>query len=99
MRTPSTSFDGRAGFGEAPTTAIVRTLVRMSRIASSLSPSMAGTAPPEFGPALFEKGGHSLDAVRVGQIVDYRLRGERVSGFEWMTPVESVDSRVISIAR
>src|SRR5271166_5454641 len=78
IRTPRTSLDGRAGLGEAPTTAIVRTLVRIWRIASSPRPSTEGMSVVPMRLALLEEGADSFDGVRLGQIVDHRLGGERL---------------------
>src|SRR5271166_596831 len=82
IRTPRTSLDGRAGLGEAPTTAIVRTLVRIWRIASSPRPSTEGMSVVPMRLALLEEGADSFDGVRLGQIVDHRLGGERIGDVE-----------------
>src|SRR5579871_2640119 len=71
------SFDGRAGFGEAPTIAMLRTLKRMSRIVWSSRPS-AAIGGSVAGLALLDEGGHAFGAVGLGEVLDHRLGGERV---------------------
>ena len=68
--------------GEAPTTAIVRTPVRISRMVSSLRPSTGATSSAPAGLALLEECGHPLDGVRLGQIVDHRLGRQRIGHVE-----------------
>src|SRR5271155_423813 len=79
MRNPRMSLDGRAGLGEAPTTAIVETPVRIDRTSSSVTPSIIGASRSPDRPPLVEESAEALDRIRLGEIVDHRQRGERVS--------------------
>src|SRR5271154_1298815 len=79
MRKPRTSLDGRAGLGEAPTTAIVETPVRIDRTSSSLTPSIAGKSRFPNRPPLVEESAEAFDRIGLGEIVDHRDRSERVS--------------------
>src|SRR5579871_2915149 len=82
MRKPSTSLEGRAGLGEAPTTAMVRTPVRIARIASSQTPSRGAISRAPFWRPLFEKGVDSLNGVGEREIFDHRRARKRIGEIE-----------------
>ena len=66
------SLDGRAGLGEAPTTAIVWTLIRIDWTSSWLTPSIGGSLGGPDRPPLLEEGAEAFDRIRLGEIVDHR---------------------------